>query len=275
MEVYLDKKDYGIWINVMNAYYINYLKEDPNVPIHVEINSSILDGVLKYVSNFEKEKYKLIYHNYNPNGTIIVPMYGRQDNIIVINSKQFESDDCIHTYFHELTHVYDYRKFAFEYVDEKYEAVDFHKLGKAFFYWTEFHARRVACILKLKFPEYIKELLNDTESICYTDDDFFQEMFGYKELLRKDIIDCTKNKNEKHNILYFVMQFFGRCSVWQDFNKNIFNKEVFIEEFLFEYFDKSVLVNLYETLIEMKDYNSATIKLEFLNKILESIKGQV
>lgn len=169
-----------------------------------------------------------------------------------INRNQYLS-----TYIHELTHAHDFYDFALlnnlSSLEEMWECSEY----RAFYFWTEYNAKRKA------YYFYRKILNSDNSSSNAIEAIRNKECEIQINELRKEIIEY---KNDSRLIMYCTIQFIGRFSVWNDLFPNYFNVNTLPNELILTFGCK--VVNLYNFLYDNKNFNDIKFKFKELNNLL-------
>jgi hypothetical protein len=177
-------------------------------------------------------------------------------------------DENLHfmgTIVHELTHIHDFIDFANQFSNGDLSIIDKSVKYRAFFFWTEFHARKTGYLFLRKTINYfydmkstIGEQLEHIRNVEYE--------LHHRYLLEQ----LSAHKNNTTLSQYTIANYLGRISAWETLFPNEFSAREFIPDFLFEMYGKMVL-ELYEVLNSMFDFNEAKNKLDDLELVLNML----
>jgi len=204
------------------------------------------------------------------NGILLLPRDEIREFKIIINDKQFNSDDFIHTVYHELTHYKDYRNYFAEFgnIYEKSE----YKRKENYFYefslWSEYHAKKIGNYLYyikifVKQYGYISENWKKIISVDFQSDKLKEEI----AILQKR--NMYRDINAVSDFLNFLFGYYGRLSIFQE-NIGEYPDKIFPGDELIKVFSINV-IKLYEYLISRGNYQAFIKDIRELRSILENI----
>jgi len=258
-----------------------------NIDSLIEIASSIFDiadsedltiitthkfkeDFLKYSSEFDK---CLIQQSELPdlNGALILPRDEVKEFRIILNTRQFETNDYIHTFFHEVVHYLDYKyyfsKFGNVYgmSEDKRDELYFYEYS----YWSEYHAKKIGITLL-----YYKTMLDEHGGILDDWKNIIQVGFQSNTLSAKtkklDPLKRIISGNEMNEYFNFLFGYYGRASIFQNENSTHIPIEDFPESLLLTIFGKAI-IDLYYFLIKNNEYDSIVSNLYKLKGLLKEI----
>ena len=131
------------------VYFYNYLRDyDKNRMIDVALVDDVYAKILEYdMCDVQKEAVMKAGATLNNlNGTMIFAPSKDKTTLVVLSKKvlpQKDLDEVHGTILHELTHAHDFYDYADHLKISDYNTVFSSQYYSAFFYWTEFHARRI------------------------------------------------------------------------------------------------------------------------------------
>lgn len=193
------------------------------------------------------------------NGTVALPQRLETPPTIILNEDAIKSDLAyIETIVHEMTHLFDYRDLANYIGATTYDELRNYPYQGAFYYWTEFHARRYGYQFygKLLWKETYKsqERLTHIQST--------EAPFQMKHLV-ENLGRCT---NDGVQYMYSFMQYMGRYSVWEDlFPSSFYGLPVNIK---YEY--NGLLSKIYSRLCEYDEFDLAKGNFKELHELFDS-----
>lgn len=257
-------------INSLLMYYMSVMNEQPIKNLEVSVVSDMVKSSLQYAVNKQEtfEINKVTDFIEGLNGRYIVPNKNRKKHIILIHEKQFnENYSMVHTIFHELTHVYDFSKFCFNENCNDFDSLIENELYNSFYYWSEFNAKRVAYKLYRDFMQIVFDeqyTIDNIIEFISTEEIPFQEDYFITR------IEEYSNEMIYNNLIYCVMQQYGRYAVWEEYDSNLFNKSTLIPHRLEETLGVKIY-DVYDLLKTMKDYNTASEKFRELDLLLNEV----
>lgn len=199
------------------------------------------------------------------NGITCVPNTIDQDTIILINSDiviDYKVNNCevICTIFHELIHAKDYYNYAKKYCNGAYDSSQNRDALYGVANWSEFNAKRIS------YLEYCKlihgEKINSNEEL----DNIEKNELHVKN---KELEDLLKNENsDMEDIIYGLMFYLGRYSVWEKLFPKEFDKNSKFPEELIKY--SPLVGELYNALKNASDEIEDYIKIK---KLINYFKG--
>lgn len=183
---------------------------------------------------------------------------------IIISENAIENninrDQYLSTYIHELTHAYDFYKFGMfnklNNLEDIWELTD----NRAFHFWTEYNAKRQAYYLYRKILNWDNVSSNAIAKI--KNNEIILQINNIKA-------DLFSYQNSINDIIYFIIQFLGRFSVWNDLFPNHFNVNTLPNELINVF--GSGLTNLYEFLYDNKRFDDIKLKFSQLDNLLSKV----
>lgn len=203
------------------------------------------------------------------NGMLILPRDEVRDFTIIINRKQFNTDDYIHTLYHELTHYSDYINY-FEKFGNVYEQNELIRIQKYFYefgLWSEYHAKKIGnllfyfslCISQYgSVPKNWKEIIE----VGFQSDVLVKNI----NILKEKILT---NKMAMKDFLNFLFGYYGRLSIFQKENKKYPNDD-FPEKELLQTFGNPI-IDIYSLLLKSVNYQKAIENISKMKRILDEI----
>ena len=126
----------------------------------IKICPNIKNDIYRLSSDDHKRKFDITGIP-NLNGYLVQPRSDELDFTILISEKQFIDSQYVHTIVHELVHLNDY----FRYYQEngnlsiRGSAEQDKAFYREFFYWSEFHAKRIGFIVYAIYKYHIEDEL--------------------------------------------------------------------------------------------------------------------
>ena len=224
-------------------------------------------------TDIEKE-YKNQLHKFNKqydyvsavdyNGITCVPNTIDEETIIIINYdrvKDYKVNNCevFCTIFHELVHAKDYYIYFKNNCNGKYDSSKNRNTLYGFTNWSEFNAK------KISYLEYCKLLHGDKLKSS-------EELINIKtnELpnKNKEIVDYLKSDEDMEYIIYNLMFYLGRYSIWEDLFPNEFNINKNFPEELLKY--QPIIDELY---IALKNSSGKVEDYIGIERLIKYFKG--
>lgn len=255
------------------AFYCQYdntiAENEMNIEIRVAPN--IYDAILecdltnKEKNTFNEQKESVKEHS----GHILYPNEVRENFIIFISSGQFEKELLyVMTLFHELTHLIDFYNFSNTYCNGSYNDIESKKEFPMFFYWTEYHAKKVSYQLYRKY-------LNDIVKMDMSSDEIITHMKTTEvEYQNNNLLNqLNDNSNDFTQQMYFSLHYLARYNVWEEIDYEYFKEGKQFPYWLDITFNGKI-IELYNLMKRMSDFNSAKenfIELEKMLKFLAKV----
>lgn len=160
---------------------------------------------------------------------ICVPNTTNEETTLIINYDRvinYKENNCqvICTIFHELIHAKDYYEYYKKYCDGIYDSSIDRDSQYGFFNWSEFNAKRISyfeyCYLINEDKVKSQEALNNIKE---------HEIPLQNKMMEKYLVD---DETDMEEIIYNLMLYLGRYSVWEEFfpdefnNNKMFSKEL-------------------------------------------------
>ena len=245
----------------------NFIKKY-NFPQKLKINIIITDDIeTEYNNHLKKYNKQYDYISiFDYNGITCIPNITNEETTLLINYnavKQISNNnyEFICTILHELIHAKDYYNYFKEYLDGEYNSSKHRDSTYGFKYWSEFNAK------KISYYEYCKlvhgdKLKTNEELENIKENEIPNKNNKLDEILKDNDIDIE-------DIIYNLMFYLGRYSVWEELFPTEFNNGKKFSKELFKY--KPIVDELYNLLNnnpkKMNDY-------EEIKRIINYIKGR-
>lgn len=249
-------------------YYCEYDNTISKLNLEIKITNSIYKSILECNlthlerKNFEEQRKIIEEHN----GQALQPNKERKNFIIFISTKQI-TDDLLYveTLFHELTHVVDFYNFIQEDCNGDYSKIKTAKEFPMFYYWTEFNAKKIGYKLYRNYlDDFTKLNMNDQEIINHMKT---TEVEYQNENLLQELNDYSDNFTKQ---LYFTFHYLARYSVWESIEPEYFKDGRKFPYWLDITF-KGRILELYNLLKEMNNYNKAKERFDKLESIIKDL----
>ena len=253
---------------VLDIFYQSTQRD--RIKVKVEYVDDLYNRRLELVYN-DKEKDDLINNKAfieGLNGTIVMSKTkDRSHNILISKNVLNETFQFISTIIHELTHIHDFVDFVSEFCDGNYESIGEHDLFGMFYYWTEFNARRNGYL-------YYRKILFQIQDTNYNHEEQVNHILNTELKLQYDYLlgNLRKYRYDKDavNYIYSVIQFMGRFSVWEDLFPDRINPHNYLPDYLQTTYG-SEIIELYDILHSMVNFNIAKVRLEQLGSLISSL----
>jgi len=248
------------------------LGADYSLSCPIKICPDIKKDIYRLSSDDHKRKFDITGVP-DLNGYLVQPKSDELDFIILISEKQFIDLQYIHTIVHELVHLNDY----FRYYQKngnlsiRGSAEQNKAYYREFYYWSEFHAKRIGFIVyaiyKYRIEAELEAPPNDkyefiidfqTKSIIDSLDRFLSNTLP---ALRNDLF---------WDFISTLIGYYGRQSVPDTEDPAMILDEAFPRDKLIKTFGNPV-IDLFPLLRVMDTYEKAIPRLPSLNTHLESI----
>ena len=193
-----------------------------NFPKELTIKIVVTDNIEKeynyHLKKYNKEYDYISFSDYN--GMICVPNTTNEETTLIINYDRiinYKENNCqvICTIFHELIHAKDYYEYYKKYFDGIYDSSINRDSQYGFFNWSEFNAKRISyfeyCNLINEDKVKSQEALNNIKE---------HEIPLQNKMMKKYLVD---DKTDMEEIIYNLMLYLGRYSVWEEFFPDEFN----------------------------------------------------
>ena len=254
--------------NLLECDIIKTFMEKYRFPKELKINLVITSDMdkeyEKHLKKYNKEYDYISVFDYN--GIICIPNNINEEITILINYERVQeindkNYEVICTIFHELIHAKDYYNYFKQYIDGKYDSSIHRDSTYGFVNWSEFNAK------KISYYEYCKlihgEKLKTNEELKNIEENEIPDKNNKIDEILKD------NDKDVEDIIYNLMLYLGRYSVWEELFPTVFNDGKKFSKELFKY--KPIVDELYNLLnnnpSKMNDY-------EEIKKIINYIKGR-
>ena len=239
-----------------------------NFPQKLKINIIITDDMeTEYNNHLKKYNKQYDYISiFDYNGITCIPNTINEETTLLINYDRVEeinnnNYEVICTIFHELIHAKDYYIYFKEYFNGIYDSSTKRDSTYGFDNWSEFNAK------KISYYEYCKlihgEKLKTNEELKNIEENEIPDKNNKIDEILKD------NDIDVEDIIYNLMLYLGRYSVWEELFPTVFNDGKKFSKELFKY--KPIVDELYNLLnnnpSKMNDY-------EEIKKIINYIKGR-
>lgn len=232
-------------------YFYNHIRDyDETRNIDTAMVDDVYAKVLEYdMCDVQKEAVMRAGVTLNnSNGTVIFAPTRDKTTLVVLSKQvlpQKDLDEVHGTILHELTHAHDYYDYADFLQITDHNAIFDSRYYNAFFYWTEFHARRIGYkrFIEYKFRKGWKQFKKHREEFLegikanflihsskgrlydlmqaagryYT---FIELCPSHAEDFKEDILEGNV-ETELINILNEVYHFLANNSEFEDLKKNI------------------------------------------------------
>ncbi len=191
------------------------------VRVRVEVARDIYRRCVELAhSEAEKKRYEQSAHTLaGLKGTIVWPARLKEEPTVLIDAKTFGKEEngiFYSTLTHELTHVHDFYAFAEHFGYHDPDAVQKDKHFTVFYFWTEFHARRVGytiyrALMLGAFPQSRAKQLGH----------ILNEEGPFQLGILNDGLKEYIQKKEPLLYMYSLVQYLARFSVWSDLSPYI------------------------------------------------------
>jgi len=269
MDIITTNKQYLENVNELVDDYTEILECEIENDVSIIISNNFKKDVYNYSS--KRDKFDIERTEFPElNGVLLLPRDEISEFKIIVNDKQFNSDDYIHTVYHELTHYKDFRNY-FDEFGNVYEKSEY-KRKENYFYefslWSEYHAKKIGNLLyylKLLVKQYgdFSEDWKKIISVDFQSDKLKEEM----SILQKR--NKYRDINAMSDFLNFLFGYYGRLSIFQEkigeYPDKSFPGDELIEKF------GSYVIKLYEYLICREKYKTFINDISELRRILENI----
>lgn len=249
--------DYTEWSkNHMNAFdimlkYINEFFED-NPKYRRDFKIEVVNDVNKKIRELSSCAFKDFNMYTDSNGCFV---FSDSNEPYVLIKKDIVSEDdysFVGTIIHEITHMNDYSDFMNYHKCTSYCDIANCNYYISFYLWSEFHARRKGYYYLRRAVDFNDKPIND--QIAFTKDEYIVYTNALREI-RKE------NAGNYMAIMYEVMQYLGRFSVWNelypyemsllklplDIHKNFLT----LYNLLYENNEFSMICNIFDTLEDL------------------------
>jgi len=267
MNIITVNKQYLENVNELVYDYTEILECEIYNDVSIIISDNFKKDVYDYSSKRDKTEIEITEFP-ELNGILILPRDEIHEFIIIINDKQFKSEDFIHTVYHELTHYKDFKNY-FNDFGNVYEKSEYKRKENYFYefgFWTEYHAKKIGNLLYyLKiFVKQYGEISDDWKNIISVDfqSDKLKEEMSILQIRNKDI-------NAMSDFLNFLFGYFGRLSIFQE-KIGEYPDRSFPSDELIKIFGPNI-IKLYEYLICRGNYQTFINDVSDLRTILEDI----
>lgn len=213
-------------LEVVLEFYTNKYKVPKELKYEIAIVDDIEKSAEEYFKKIEKEYDYISDIDYN--GVTLVP-HTTDEPIMILLSKDraisAKDNNCeiICTLFHELTHVVDFYNYYSVFCDGNYDSGIGRDSQYGFHNWSEFHAK------KISYLEYGKIIYKEN----YNSSEVLDIIVNKTLPIKNDELDnYLTNDYDLEEIIYNLMFYLGRYSVWEDWfpdefkNGNHFSKEL-------------------------------------------------
>lgn len=209
--------------NILECEIVKEFIKKYDIPKELKIEIIITDDMEKEYNN-NLQRFNKKYDYLSPidyNGLTCVPNTIEEPIVILINYDRVEqcennNYEVFCTIFHELIHAKDYYNYYKKYSNGVYDSSRNRYSFYGFTNWSEFNARRIS------YYEYCKlvhrERLNSIEEL---------ENIKNNELPNKNKLiteTLTNDDNDLEDIIYELMFYLGRYSVWEELFPSEFSK---------------------------------------------------
>lgn len=233
-------------------YFYNHIRDyDEKRKIDIAMVDDVYAKVLEYdMCDVQKDAVmKEGAALNNSNGTVIFAPTKDKTTLVVLSKQvlpQKDLDEVHGTVLHELTHAHDYYDYAEFLQISDHNALFDSQYYNAFFFWTEFHARRIGYkrFIEYKFRKGWKQ--------------FKKHRYEFLEGIKANFsIHSSKGR------LYDLMQAAGRYYAFIELCPS------HTENFNGDILDGNVEINLIDILIEIYDFLALNSEFEqFVNNIV-------
>ena len=249
-------------MDVIKSFMKKY-KFPKGLKINLIVTTNIEEEYKKQMKRLNRKYDYISPIDYN--GLVCVPNTIEEETIIIINHDRVidhKDNNCevICTIFHELVHAKDYYNYYKRHLDGEYDSSENRDSQYGFLNWSEFNAKRISYYESCKL--------------------IYADKFGAKENLEEIIKHELPNKNKEieeyltdknigvEEIIYNIMFYLGRYSVWEELFPNEFGNNKKFPEELLKY--KPYIDELYNTLKENNGNNEEYIEIK---RLINFIKG--
>lgn len=236
-----------------SQYFYRYVRSyDEKRLIDIVMADDVLTTILKYdMCTAQREAVRKAGSELNDrNGTVIFAPSKEKITLVVLSKKVLPNkdlDEVRGTISHELTHAHDFYDFVdFLQISDYNEAFN-SPYYDAFFFWTEFHARRIGYrrFIEHKFIKSWKQ--------------FKKHRFEFLEGIKANFLIHSKKGR-----IYDLMQTIGRYSTYIDLcssHQGNFKEDILEDTVKPDEID--IINDIYCLLVENKEFNL------FINNILQ------
>lgn len=249
-------------LNLITQYFYEEHEYDPitiELVITGDIYSKRLELAIDEMDKIAVLKNKAFIETLN--GTVVLPKSFDASPTIILNEDAIKDDLAyLETIVHEMTHLFDYRDLAKHIGASTYTELQGYEYQAAFYYWTEFHARRCG------YQFYGKLLWQDDyksqERLVHVRDTESQFQMNYLVKMLGQYV------NDGVQYMYSFMQYMGRYSVWQDLFPSTFND--LPTNLKYEY--NGVLSKIYARLCEWNEFKLVKFHFGELQGLFNEIR---
>lgn len=250
-------------LEVFTEFYIQKYEMPKDLKFEIEIVDNIEKSSKDYLKKIKKDYDYISIQEYN--GVTLVP-HTTNEPIMIFLSKERAlnaiNNNCeiICTLFHELTHAIDFYNYYSKYCGGNYDSSISRDSQYGFLNWAEFNAKRIS------YLEYCKILNGDKIKSKESLENILKVELPKKNNELDEYL--TNNECDLEDIIYNLMFYLGRYSVWEDWFPNEFENGKHFSKELKKYLPLiSVLFDL------LKNTRNSKTEYENIKKHINYFKG--
>lgn len=249
----------NIIINFMEEY-----KFPEELKIKLIITSDMDKEYEKHLKKYSKEYDYISILDHN--GMTCVPNLTNEEITLLINYDRVQeinnnNYEVMCTLFHELIHAKDYYTYFKKYFNGKYDSSHHRDNTYGFTFWSEFNAKRIS------YYEYCKLVHGDKiESLEELNNIKKNELPNKNKEIDKLLRDSN---SDMENIIYNLMFYLGRYSVWEELFPNEFSNSKNFATELIKY--EPIVDELYNLL---RNNTGKMNEYEEIKNVINLIKGR-
>lgn len=198
-------------LEIFTEFYIQKNDMPKDLKFEIEIVDNIEKNSKDYFKKIKKDYDYISIQDYN--GATLVP-HTTNEPIMIFLSKERALNaknnnyEIICTLFHELTHAADFHNYYSKYCGGNYDSGVDRDSQYGFLNWTEFHAKRIS------YLEYCKIINGDK----ITSKESLENILNVELPKKNNELDeyLINNECDLEDIIYNLMFYLGRYSVWED-----------------------------------------------------------
>lgn len=195
----------------------------------------------------------------NVTGKFVIPNPPDGKYYILLSKSIQNTDEYFETFFHELTHLYDYKMFSERYCNGEDEKIVEDKNWLEFYFWSEYRAKQVGYEFYYDHLEMCGKSSYENSAECIASTNYINQLHNVKEMHKKfksGNVSCEK-------YLYEIFHFFGRVKAWEKVvrksrNNIMLDFELFASTLPEHYklYKKMNIISSAENVHKIKDYLS-------------------